>query len=253
MLPLPNSTTADPTDKVVGVDFSGSFANVVTQLNAALGSSNLQFSASPPPATAPSLRAVNSNSLSNITAASVTTTAPANSLTPGNAQLSLFTDNGVAYSGAITSTGSQITGLAGRITVNNAIVADPSKLVQYSPTTAAGDTTRSDFILGQLTTGNFTYSPQTGVGSSVSPFKGTLLSFMQQFTSQQGATASTASQLADGQNVVLNTLQQKMTTESGVNIDDEMAHLLSLQNAYSANARVMSTVSDMYKTLMNSM
>ena len=56
--------------------------------------------------------------------------------------------------------------------------------------------------------------------------------------------------VTDGQDVVLATLQQKMSTTSGVNIDDEMAHLLSLQNAYSANARVMSTVNDMYKTLM---
>ena len=73
---------------------------------------------------------------------------------------------------------------------------------------------------------------------------------MQQFTSAQGATADAAAQLASGQDVVLATLQQKMSTSSGVNIDDEMAHLLSLQNAYSANARVMSTVNDMYKTLM---
>jgi flagellar hook-associated protein 1 FlgK len=29
-----------------------------------------------------------------------------------------------------------------------------------------------------------------------------------------------------------------------------MAHLLSLQNAYAANARVMSTVNQMYQTLM---
>jgi flagellar hook-associated protein 1 FlgK len=41
-----------------------------------------------------------------------------------------------------------------------------------------------------------------------------------------------------------------MSTSSGVNMDEEMAHLLSLQNAYSANARVMSAVNDMYKTLM---
>jgi flagellar hook-associated protein 1 FlgK len=38
-----------------------------------------------------------------------------------------------------------------------------------------------------------------------------------------------------------------------VNIDEEMAHLLALQNAYSANARVMSTVKDMYTALMQAM
>jgi flagellar hook-associated protein 1 FlgK len=43
-----------------------------------------------------------------------------------------------------------------------------------------------------------------------------------------------------------------MNATSGVNIDDEMAHLLSLQNAYSANARVMSAVKDMYTALLQS-
>jgi len=76
---------------------------------------------------------------------------------------------------------------------------------------------------------------------------------MQQFTSAQGAAADAAAQLAGGQDVVLKTLQQKMSSTSGVNIDEEMAHLLSLQNAYSANARVMSTVNQMYNTLMQAM
>ena len=157
------------------------------------------------------------------------------------------------YTGAIRATGSQITGLAGRLGVNNALVADPSKLVRYSASTAAGDTTRSDFILSQLTTAKFQYSPASGIGSASAPFKGTLLSYMQQFTSAQGAAAGAAAQLADGQDVVLSTLQEKMSTSSGVNIDEEMAHLLSLQNAYSANARVMSTVNEMYQTLMQAM
>jgi flagellar hook-associated protein 1 FlgK len=52
---------------------------------------------------------------------------------------------------------------------------------------------------------------------------------------------------------VLNTLKQKVTATSGVNIDDEMAHLLALQNAYSANARVMSSIKQMYDLLMQSM
>jgi len=243
VLPLSNSATADPNDQVVGVDFSGGMASVVAQLNTALGGSNLQFSGS-----GSTLTVLNNTGFSTVNAASVTTTQT--NLTNGSAELSLFTDNGTPYTGAIGATGSQITGLAGRLAVNNALVADPSKLVLYSASTAAGDTTRSDFILSQLTTAKFQYSPASGVGSASAPFKGTLLSYMQQFTSSQGAAANAAAQLADGQNVVLNTLQKKMSSTSGVNIDEEMAHLLSLQNAYSANARVMSTVNEMYKTLM---
>ena len=243
VLPLSNDATADPNDQVVGVDFSGGMASVIAQLNTALGGSNLQFSGA-----GSTLTVLNNTGFSTVNAASVTTTQT--NLTNGSAELSLFTDNGSPYTGAIGATGSQITGLAGRLAVNNALVADPSKLVLYSASTAAGDTTRSDFILSQLTTATFQYSPASGVGSASAPFKGTLLSYMQQFTSAQGAAADAAAQLAGGQDVVLNTLQEKMSSTSGVNIDEEMAHLLLLQNAYSANARVMSTVNEMYRTLM---
>ena len=156
------------------------------------------------------------------------------------------------YTGAITATGSQQTGLAGRISVNNLLLADPSRMIVYGAGTQSGDTTRSDFILSQLTQSSYYVSPQTGIGSNATPFKGTMLSFLQQFTTMQGQAASSAQQLADGQNVVLSTLQNKLNASSGVNIDDEMAHLLALQNAYSANARVMSTVKDMFDSRLQS-
>ena len=200
--------------------------------------------------TAGALTVVNNPAFANINAASVTVTQGPTDLSNGSPELALFTDNGAAYSGGISKNGSQMAGLAGRLTINNAIVADPSKLVVYSGSTAAGDTTRSALLLNQLNNASFTYSPATGTGSDTAPFKGTLSSYMRQFVGQQGAAADSAKQLADGQNVVLNTLDKKMADASGVNMDDEMAHLLSLQNAYSANARVMSTVNELYKTLM---
>lgn len=247
-LPLKDTATIDPNDKVVGVDFSGGMASVVSQLNAALGGANIQFS-NPAGST---LRVLDDGAggLSDVNAASVTTTA--SSLTGGGPQLALFTDGGNLYTGAITGSGSQQTGLAGRITVNAGLLADSSRLIVYntSPATPAGDTTRSDFILSQLTTGTFSYSSTTGIGSSTTPYKGTLLSFTQQFTNMQANAASSAQQLSDGQDVVLNTLQKKMDATSGVDIDTEMASLLALQNAYSANARVMSTVNSMFQSLM---
>jgi flagellar hook-associated protein 1 FlgK len=252
VLPLSNTATTDPNDEVLGIDFSGGMSSVISQLNSALGpAAHLQFS-NPSGST---LRVLDDGApnLSDVTAASVTTTT--SSLTSGNAQLPLFTDNGALYSGAITAGGSQQTGLAGRISVNPALLGDPSRAIVFStnPPTAAGDTTRSDFILSQLSTGSYRYSPETGMGTTGAPFTGTLLNFTRQFISQQGEAATAAKQLADGQDVVLNTLQEKMSATSGVNIDDEMAHLLALQNAYSANARVMSSIKQMYDTLMQAM
>jgi flagellar hook-associated protein 1 FlgK len=44
VLPLPQTTTPDPNDQVVGVDFSAGMASVVSQLNLALGGAGLNFS-----------------------------------------------------------------------------------------------------------------------------------------------------------------------------------------------------------------
>ena len=185
-----------------------------------------------------------------VNAASVTTTT--SSLTSGSPQLPLFTDASSLYTGAITGSGSQMTGLAGRITVNAALLTNPSNLTVYStsPPTTAGDTTRSDFLYSQLTSGTFTYSPTTGLGSTAAPFTGTISSYMQQFLSQQANAATSATQLQQGQDVVVSTLQQKFNSTSRVNIDTEMSNLIALQNSYAANAHVMSVVQTMMTTLM---
>jgi flagellar hook-associated protein 1 FlgK len=245
-LPLSNAG-GNPNNPVIGVNFSGGMASVVAQLTGALGTANLQFS-NPSGST---LRVLdNGTGTATVNAASVTSTV--SQLAGGSAQLPVFTDGNQLYTGSITRNGSQQTGLAGRITVNAALVADPSKLTVYntSPATNAGDTTRPDFLYSQLTSGTFTYSPQTGLGTAATPFKGTLSGFMQQFLSQQSNAATSATQLQQGQDVVVNALQQKFKSSSGVNIDSEMASLIALQNTYAANAHVMSVVQTMMTSLM---
>ena len=243
-LPLSNSATASPNDQVVGVNFTGGMASVVAQLNAALGS-NLQFS-NPSGTT---LQVVNTSAGITVNSASTTTTAT--SLSSGSAQLPLFTDGTTPITGAITSQGSQDVGLAGRITVNSAVVGNPGALVAYqtSPATSAGDPTRPNFLLNQLNNAIFSYSPATGIGSAASPYTGTLTSFMGQIANQQSQAATAATNLQQGQDVVVSSLQQSLNSQSGVNIDTEMSNLITLQNAYAANARVMSTIQSMLATL----
>lgn len=252
VLPLANSATVDPNDEVLGIDFSGGMASVIAQLNAALNvGTGLQFS-NPAGSTLRVLDDGAGNRV-DVNAASVTTTVLPTSLAGGSPELSLFTDGGTAYTGAITAGGAQQTGLAARISINPYLLADPSKLTVFGSSTASGDSTRANFILDRLTSASLYYGPQTGIGTTAQPYRGSLLSFTQQILSTQGNAAAAAQQLADGQDVVLNTLQNKMNASSGVNIDDEMAHLLALQNAYSANARVMATVKDMYTALLQAM
>ena len=244
-LPLQNLPNANP--KQIGVNFSGGMASVVSQLNAALGGSHLQFSN---PSGSTLQITGDASGAATVSAASVTTTA--SSLANGTSQLPLFTDGASLYTGVITGSGSQMTGLAGRITVNSALLADPSKFTVYStsPATAAGDTTRPDYLYSQLTSGTFTYSSQTGIGTAATPFKGTVSAYMEQFLSQQANASTSATQLQQGQDVVVSALQQKMNSTSGVNIDTEMSNLISLQNTYAANAHVMSVVQTMMTSLM---
>jgi len=240
VLPLKNATGANP--QQIGINFSGGMASVVSQLNSALGASGVHFSN-------PSGSTI--NVVGPVTAASTTTTAT--QLQDGSSALPLFTDgNNALYTGNITAAGSQMTGYAGRITVNPALLTNPSALSIYntSPQTAAGDTTRSDYLFNQLTNATFSYSPQTGLGSAATPFSGTITNYLQQFLGQQGAAATQATNLQQGQDVVVSTLQQKFHSTSGVNLDTEMSNLIQLQNAYAANAHVMSVIQSMMNTLL---
>jgi flagellar hook-associated protein 1 FlgK len=215
-------------------------------LTTALGQTHLQFSNSS------GLLQVVASSTDNVTVNSASTTTTVTGLTSGSAQLPLFTDAGSPYTGAITGSGSEMTGLAERIEVNPALLANPADLSVYStnPPTAAGDTTRPNFLYSQLTSATFTYSTQTGLGSKTAPFTGTIGNYLQQFLSQQANTASTATQLQQGQSVVVSTLQQKFNSTSQVSIDNEMSNLIALQNSYAANAHVMTVVQTMMQSLL---
>src|SRR5664279_2043415 len=249
-LPLSNSLTPDPNDTVIGVDFSGGPASVAAQLNTALGSTGLQFS-NPSGTT---LEVLNSGP-STITVNAVSTTTTATSLTGGSGALPLFVDGTTPFTGAITGSGAESTGYAGRIAVNSALIADPTKLVTYqsSPLTPAGDSTRPNFIYNQLVNASLEYSPAAGIGGAASPFQGTLSAYMGQMVSTQSIAANAASNLQAGQDIVVNALQSRFNSKSAVNIDTEMATLLTLQSAYGANARVMSTVKAMLDSLIQMM
>jgi len=241
-LPLSNDATADPNDEVIGVDFSGGLGAVAAALNDRF---NGQMVFSNPAGN--TLQIVGNTASVGAVSGSRTLT----SFESGNAALPFFTDAGLPYSGAITSLGPQSLGFAGRISVNPALLSDPSNLVVYQPGTPSGDATRPNFIYDQMVNASLTYSPGAGIGSQNNPFSGSLTSYMRQVIGFQGAAAENAVNLAAGQEVVVNALQERFSEAAAVNIDVEMAHLLNLQTAYGANARVMSTVKDMLDTLMN--
>lgn len=247
-LPLPPTTTSNPNDKVVGVNFAGGMASILAQINSALGATGLQFSNT----SGNTLRVLDDGAGGQLDVDAASTTVTMTSLTSGSAALPFFLDGTKPYSGAIAGLGPQSLGFAGRIAVNPALLADPTRLVVYqtSPLTAAADDTRPNFLLDRLTNGILDFAPQAGVGTASAPFSGSLQSYIRQMISQQGEAASTAESLRQGQDVVLNSLRQRYADDSNVNIDEEMANLLKLQTAYGANARVLSAVRDMIDQLL---
>jgi flagellar hook-associated protein 1 len=241
-LPLQNGANANPL--LVGANFSSSTPSLATQLNNALAGTGLNFSLTG------STLSITGSAGATVNAASTTTTSQ--TVASGIPQVALFTDGNQLYTGQYTATGNEMTGLAGRIAVNPAITNNPAALSIYttSPQTPTGDNTRSDFMFSQLTSGRFTYSPSTGLGSAAQPFTGTISNYLQSFISQQGNASTLATQLQQGQSVVVNTLQQKFNSTSAVNIDTEMSNLIAVQNTYAANAHLMSVVQSMMQTLL---
>jgi flagellar hook-associated protein 1 FlgK len=243
---LPQQASAsNPNNTTIGIDFSTGISSVVSQLNLAFGS-NLQFSN--PSGTL--LQVVNANGSGNVVN-SMSATSTVTSLTSGSPSVQLFVDGTQPITGALTSTGgTQTTGLAGRISVNTALLNSPGNLVAYAANTTAGDATRPSFLLNQMTTASLTYAASTGIGTAQAPYSGTLSQYLSQVVSVQSQAANAATNLQQGQDTVLTALQQRFNSQSGVNIDTEMSNLIALQNAYAANARVMSTIQSMMQTLL---
>ncbi len=79
---------------------------------------------------------------------------------------------------------------------------------------------------------------------------GTVNDLIAQTMNYTGAVAASAIGEDDTRQLTLETLDQRMTSEYGVNVDEEMARLMELQNAYAANSRVISIVQDLLNRLM---
>ena len=244
-LPLSASATTDPNDEVVGINWSGGLPSAITQLNALFGG-RIQFSN--PSGSVLRVLDDGAANTSDINAASATVTAT--SLLSGSSEMPFFMDGSVVYSGAISGSGSQKVGFAGRIAINPALIADPSRLVAFDANTPSGETARPDFIYKQLTEASLAFSADTGFGTPGAPFSSSLPTYLRQMMSQQGDAALSASNLKEGQSLVVTALQQRLDETSGVDIDQEMSNLVTLQTAYSANARVLTAVKELMDSLL---
>lgn len=249
VLPLSNGDTAQTGDTVIGIDFSGGLAAAVAAMDAALGAN---ITVSSPAADTIRILDDGAAGLSDIGAVSATTTTTVT--TDNGLALPLFLDStsgASVYTGSFDGPGQKV-GFAQRMQVNPDIISDPALLVTYStsPATGQGDPARPFEMIARLSDQPFTFSPVRGIGTTSQPFQGSIADFAQRIVSFQGQQANAALEAAEAQTVVVDALQARHDSATEVNVDEELGFLLELQNAYGANARIMSVVQELMQLLL---
>jgi len=248
-LPLDDSVTANPDDTVVGLDFSGGFAAVITQIQAALGGA---FTVSDEGGNV--VRILDDGVAATIDIQSFDASVTNTALTDQGIGVPFFVD-GVTnriYTGEVDNQ-SQITGFASRIQVNQSLKDNPDALVVYQTTpttTAGGDSARPSALYDRLVNAQRDFGSGVGFSSVANPYHGSISGFLTQTISHRANEADIAAKFADGQNVVLNNLQERLVESSEVSIDQELSILIEIQNAYAANARVVQVIDEMLDALL---
>jgi flagellar hook-associated protein 1 FlgK len=165
--------------------------------------------------------------------------------------LPLFVDSGsnnTSFTDSLDGT-AQRRGFASRIVVNSGLLTDSSYLSVYqSPANAASDPTRPTDLIQRLEKTGVTSSAQAELGLA-----GTRIPIGQLLRQTVQANADEVKRVIasnDNQTLIQNAIDSKFTKASGVNMDKELSDMTQLQNAYTANARVLTAVKDMFDVLM---
>jgi len=142
-------------------------------------------------------------------------------------------------------------------------IAGPPSFTPNPPGGPAGFTTLLDRILdhsfgdtrsGGASWGGFATSGLGPDGSLSSPFGSprTIEEYSILVTASQTADSATASAALESAKQFSQGLEARFTRESRVDVDSEMTSLITLQNTYAANARVLSTAQSMWDSLFGS-
>ncbi len=231
--------------RVLGLDFSGGTLSIAAQLQDRLGG-GLSFS-NP---NGDVLRVLDDGATGQTDVMSLSSRVTATGVQDGGFALSLFTDfNNVPFTDGTEGQG-QRRGFAGRISVNSALINDNRLLVQYTAGGSLGDASRINQLAENLDGMRFA-GGLGSLGQSASfRLSGTISDFINQTINHQGNAAAAALSDKETQTLTLEALGRRLESEYGVDVDEEMARLMELQNAYAANARVMSVAQELIDNLM---
>ncbi len=143
-------------------------------------------------------------------------------------------------------------GFAGRIAVNSNVLTDNTLLVKSLRHRPLGDTTRADYLLDQLQNCELRVGAK-GAGADSGTFRlGGTVERPHRADDESCRAASPPWRPATARRSSRPSRRSTSgsASEYGVNVDEEMARLMELQNAYAANSRVISTVQELLNRLM---
>ncbi|MGL5114293.1 MAG: flagellar hook-associated protein FlgK [Beijerinckiaceae bacterium] len=241
--------------QIVRFDRAGGFAGLQAAVAGALGAGfTVSLQPVAPLNVRTALRIVDAGGGNSVAAARAgfSTT----SLVGQGAEMPLFVDAGTGqpYTGTQDTPFPQVRGFASRITINGSVLSDPSRLVVFDTTpvtgTQQGDVTRPRLLLDRLTSATRGFQAGTGIGGSANGFRSTVTDFSRRIVEFQGSQATEALNVDEGQKLVLRSVEARFSETSGVSIDQEMSNLVEIQNAYAANARVVSAVKELFDVLL---
>ncbi|EFH11638.1 flagellar hook-associated protein FlgK [Pseudoroseomonas cervicalis] len=188
--------------------------------------------------------------------------------------LRLFTDSdGSAPPAAGTAAGAaQTVGFAARMTVNAAVAEAPRLLRDGTHATAdftpnpAGGPSGFTTLLSRVSQYSFGAEKAAGVPHTAIPTSGLgpggtlssnfaapqrIIDYAASVVGSQAGTIAAAESAAEGATTQRSYLDGLVQKSEGVDTDAELANMVALQNAYSANARVMSAVQSMWDALLD--
>ena len=98
--------------------------------------------------------------------------------------------------------------------------------------------------MADVFTATYPFPSTSGMGGTM-----TIKTYLAQTVGDISSRSSTALQSMQDQAVIASSVNEKLATYSGVDLDQELTGLIVLQNAYGASARVISSINTMLDTL----
>lgn len=133
---------------------------------------------------------------------------------------------------------------AGATGVTASVVGNGAYQLQV---TTGGSTLNFSSVSGNVLSGlGLSSAPSGYLGATTT----TLAGYASAIISDVATRASNASTAATTKQTTLSTMASNLSSQSGVNTDEEMAYLTELQSSYSASAKIVSTVQSMFNSLL---